>query len=118
MTTMLSSSHVLTVVPSQFQGREEEDRKMVSFENKVSNLSRLRMADQRFCSGVGTGIIVAREGFVVGLVRTVVSISHCGCDDPGSIPGLDSVVSFPRGKCAAQSCDVFQFSIAGDRDPK
>ncbi len=25
----------------------------------------------------------------VGLVRTVVSISHCGCDDPGSIPGLD-----------------------------
>lgn len=26
----------------------------------------------------------------VGLVRTVVSISHCGCDDPGSIPGLDS----------------------------
>lgn len=25
-----------------------------------------------------------------GLVRTVVSISHCGCDDPGSIPGLDS----------------------------
>ena len=27
---------------------------------------------------------------VIGLVRTVVSISHCGCDDPGSIPGLDS----------------------------
>ena len=26
----------------------------------------------------------------VGLVRTVVSISHCGCDDPGSIPGLDN----------------------------
>ena len=25
-----------------------------------------------------------------GLVRTVVSISHCGCDDPGSIPGLDT----------------------------
>ena len=24
----------------------------------------------------------------VGLDRTVVSISHCGCDDPGSIPGL------------------------------
>ena len=29
-----------------------------------------------------------------GLVRTVVSISHCGCDDPGSIPGLD--ISFCR----------------------
>lgn len=28
----------------------------------------------------------------VGLVRTVVSISHCGCDDPGSIPGLDKTV--------------------------
>ena len=27
--------------------------------------------------------------FATGLVRTVVSISHCGCDDPGSIPGLD-----------------------------
>ena len=26
----------------------------------------------------------------IGLVRTVVSISHCGCDDPGSIPGLDT----------------------------
>ena len=26
----------------------------------------------------------------IGLVRTVVSISHCGCDDPGSIPGLDN----------------------------
>ena len=26
---------------------------------------------------------------IVGLDRTVVSISHCGCDDPGSIPGLD-----------------------------
>ena len=26
---------------------------------------------------------------VIGLVCTVVSISHCGCDDPGSIPGLD-----------------------------
>ena len=24
----------------------------------------------------------------IGLDRTVVSISHCGCDDPGSIPGL------------------------------
>ena len=24
-----------------------------------------------------------------GLVRTVVSILHCGCSDPGSIPGLD-----------------------------
>ena len=39
-----------------------------------------------------------KKGFVyvilfsnVGLVRTVVSISHCGCDDPGSIPGLDNV---------------------------
>lgn len=33
-----------------------------------------------------------------GLVRTVVSISHCGCDDPGSIPGLDSMkfVTFLR----------------------
>ncbi len=29
---------------------------------------------------------------IVGLVRTVVSISHCGCDDPGSIPGLDSQI--------------------------
>ena len=28
-----------------------------------------------------------------GLVRTVVSISHCGCDDPGSIPGLDILFS-------------------------
>ena len=26
----------------------------------------------------------------IGLVCTVVSISHCGCDDPGSITGLDS----------------------------
>ena len=25
----------------------------------------------------------------VGLDRTVVSIPHCGCGDPGSIPGLD-----------------------------
>ena len=25
----------------------------------------------------------------IGLVRTVVSIPHCGCGDPGSIPGLD-----------------------------
>ena len=24
----------------------------------------------------------------VGLVRIVVSILHCGCNDPGSIPGL------------------------------
>ena len=24
-----------------------------------------------------------------GLDRTVVSIMHCGCIDPGSIPGLD-----------------------------
>ena len=30
----------------------------------------------------------------VGLVRTVVSISHCGCDDPGSIPGLDKAFCF------------------------
>ena len=27
---------------------------------------------------------------VIGLVRTVVSILHCGCSDPGSIPGLDT----------------------------
>ena len=26
----------------------------------------------------------------VGLDRIVVSIVHCGCTDPGSIPGLDS----------------------------
>ena len=25
----------------------------------------------------------------IGLVRTVVSILHCGCSDPGSISGLD-----------------------------
>jgi hypothetical protein len=25
----------------------------------------------------------------IGLDRTVVSIVHCGCTDPGSIPGLD-----------------------------
>jgi hypothetical protein len=31
----------------------------------------------------------------VGLVRTVVSISHCGCDDPGSIPGLDKRTAQP-----------------------
>ena len=29
----------------------------------------------------------------VGLDRTVVSISHCGCDDPGSIPGLDNLTT-------------------------
>ena len=28
----------------------------------------------------------------VGLDRTVVSILHCGCNDPGSIPGL--VITF------------------------
>ena len=27
--------------------------------------------------------------FTIGRIRTVVSISHCGCDDPGSIPGFD-----------------------------
>ena len=27
----------------------------------------------------------------VGLVHTVVSISACGAEHPGSIPGLDSV---------------------------
>ena len=37
-----------------------------------------------------------------GLVRTVVSISHCGCDDPGSIPGLDIslfliIIPIPNG---------------------
>eukprot|EP00984_Skeletonema_dohrnii_P006812 scaffold2425_cov76-Skeletonema_dohrnii-CCMP3373.AAC.28 len=33
--------------------------------------------------------IIQEMCLAVGLVRTVVSISHCGCDDPGSIPGLD-----------------------------
>ena len=33
-------------------------------------------------------------GEIAGLVRTVVSISHCGCDDPGSIPGLDTKLFF------------------------
>jgi hypothetical protein len=28
----------------------------------------------------------------IGLVRTVVSILHCGCSDPGSIPGLDMLL--------------------------
>jgi hypothetical protein len=28
-------------------------------------------------------------GPAIGLDRTVVSIVHCGCTDPGSIPGLD-----------------------------
>ena len=28
----------------------------------------------------------------VGLDRTVVSIVHCGCTDPGSIPGLDMIL--------------------------
>ena len=35
-----------------------------------------------------------------GLVRTVVSLSHCGCDDPGSIPGLDRYYKF----CRVSSC--------------
>ena len=29
------------------------------------------------------------SGAAIGLDRTVVSIVHCGCTDPGSIPGLD-----------------------------
>ena len=29
---------------------------------------------------------------VIGLVRTVVSMSHCGCVDPGSIPGLVKII--------------------------
>jgi hypothetical protein len=37
-----------------------------------------------------------RLAIPVGLVRTVVSILHCGCSDRGSIPRLDIfyVVSF------------------------
>ena len=34
-------------------------------------------------------IINAIPTYVIGRIRTVVSISHCGCDDPGSIPGFD-----------------------------
>ena len=35
-------------------------------------------------------IINAIPTYVIGRIRTVVSISHCGCDDPGSIPGFDN----------------------------
>ena len=34
----------------------------------------------------------ATSPLVIGLVCTVVIISHCGCDDPGSISRLDSVI--------------------------
>jgi hypothetical protein len=45
---------------------------------------------------------------VVGLVlRTVVSISHCGCDDPGLIPRLDSVfVSGELNLIVVFFCDI------------
>ncbi len=39
----------------------------------------------------------------VGLIRTVVSISHCGCDDPGSIPGWDIQQTFLK----YLSCTLF-----------
>ena len=32
------------------------------------------------------------SGAAIGLDRTVVSIVHCGCTDPGSIPGLDIIL--------------------------
>ena len=34
-------------------------------------------------------IIILSFRSKIGLDRTVVSIVHCGCTDPGSIPGLD-----------------------------
>ena len=34
-------------------------------------------------------IIFVNRSSAVGLDRTVVSMMHCGCIDPGSIPGLD-----------------------------
>ena len=34
-------------------------------------------------------------GSSFGLVGAVVSIMHCGCIDPGSIPGLDSMSAPP-----------------------
>ena len=44
----------------------------------------------------------------IGLVRTVVSISHCGCDDPGSIPGLDKLIySFAPPPPQDHTCQYF-----------
>ena len=34
------------------------------------------------------------ESSAVGQIRTVVSIVHCGCTDPGSIPGFDRLFIF------------------------
>lgn len=39
---------------------------------------------------------ILRRAATVGLLRTVVSILHCGCSDPGSIPGEDKTFSFLR----------------------
>ena len=40
---------------------------------------------------VNNEFIYKMGDFGIGLVHTVVSISACGAEHPGSIPGLDSV---------------------------
>ena len=47
---------------------------------------------QTYTWKISNGIYTQTNAPVSGLVRTVVSISHCGCDDPGSIPGLDKTL--------------------------
>ena len=47
------------------------------------------MSDSSQSSPHNTTSCIKRWPNFIGRIRTVVSISHCGCDDPGSIPGFD-----------------------------
>ncbi len=55
-------------------------------------------------------------GLAVGLVRTVVSISHCGCDDPGSIPGLDIFISINKPHLVLFICVILSAKEERSRD--
>ena len=66
------------------------------------------------CSALHIGFIYPITSLPVGLDRTVVSMVHCGCIDPGSIPGLDNIrvpFAFPLNVLQAyyQSSARFQF---------
>ena len=61
--------------------------------NPSCSSSSCSMVDTRICDRDKLNNFFVYRGFdnLVGLDRTVVSMVHCGCIDPGSIPGLDNV---------------------------
>ena len=54
------------------------------------------------------GLYLVRKAEFVGLDRTVVSMMHCGCIDPGSIPGLDM---HPYFTCAHVRKSISHFQV-------